>query len=220
MSERSDNTLLWTLGITVAVIALYYFLFYNQDNEGAIGDVTQVIDDAINSVTRGARLTNAPYDKSSGLVSDSPDSLANSCGLDIETYSLARAISSEEGTSTDGTKLAVGWAINNAAIQKYGGDITRLVTTGSGSYGIQRLVGYCSTARDPYEGDATIAAAILTGAMADPTGGATQFDRPAGENAAQVRPTGLRVAKRLSLALTLALAPDWSFGNDNACASR
>lgn len=183
---KTDNTLLWTLGITVAVIVLYYYFFYNTDTLGVVGEVTQTVNDAIN-IVRGNRLTHCPYDKTTGLVPRDPSSLADSCGLDLETYSLARAISSEEGVSTADTKIAVGWAIKNAADQKYGGSITTLVCTGDGYYGIQKLVGYCSTAQDPYDGDAQVAAGILGGTIADTTGGATQFDRPKGENAAKVQ---------------------------------
>lgn len=192
---KQDNTLLWTLGITVAVVVLYYWLFYNTDTLGIAGDVTQMINDAINGIVRGARLTDAPYDKTTGLVPETPDDLAGSCGLDVETYCLARAISSEEGLSTNGTKLAVGWAIYNYS-RKYG-SVRTAVTTRDDSFGIQWLVGYCSTAQDPYEGDASIAAMILTGQVADPTGGATQFDRPAGENAAQVQANRLAAGKTL-----------------------
>lgn len=195
MDRRRDNTLLYVLGGTVLTIVLYYWLFYNTDTLGVIGDVTQTINDALNAIARGTRLTDAPYDKSTGLVAESPDDLAQSCGLDVETYSLARAISSEEGLSTNGTKLAVGWAIYNYS-RKYG-SVRTAVTTADDSYGIQRLVGYCSTAQDPYEGDASIAAGILSGQLADPTGGATQFDRPSGENAAKVQANRIAAGKTL-----------------------
>lgn len=205
MTNDNDNSLLWILGGTVAVVVVYYFVFYNSEDMGAIGEVTQTIDDAVNSILRGQRLTNAPYDKSSGLVPGNPDDLANSCGLDTETYSLARAISSEEGGSTNGTKVAVGWAINNEANRR-GITITQLVTTADGDYGIQTLVHYCSTAQDPYMGDAQIAAGILGGTIADTTNGATNFDRPAGENAAAVQ------TKRLKAGMTLQSVPTASSG--------
>jgi|SRR5215831_4489841 len=195
-NEREDNSLLWVLGLTIGVVLLYYWFFYNSDDLGVVGDVTQAIDDVVNGITRGKRLTNAPYDKSTGLVPGSPSDLAASCGMDVETYSLARAIASEEAGSTNATKVAVGWAIKNAANQKYGGSITTLVCTADGSYGIQPLVGYCSTAHDPYEGEGTIAEGIQSGAIADTTDGATQFDRPAGENAAKVQ------AKRIASGAT------------------
>lgn len=190
------KTTLWVLGITVTVIIAYYWLFYNSDDLGVTGDVTQTIDDAINAITRGTRLTHAPYDKQTGLVPGSPDDLASSCGLDTETYSLARAISSEEGLSNNTTKLAVGWAIYNDA-NKAGKSLTDLVTTNDGYYGIQTLVHYCSTAQDPYQGDATIAAGILNGSMADPTGGAIQFDRPAQENAAKVQANRIKSGEEI-----------------------
>lgn len=185
--DKGSKTTLWVLGITIAVIVGYYWLFYNEDNTGVLGDVTQTIDDAVNSVTQGTRLTNAPYDTATGLVAQSPDDLASSCGMDTETYSLARAIASEEEGSSTSTKIAVGWAIKNYSDYKGYGSITTAVTTSGGQYGIQTLVGYCSSARDPYQGDADIAAGILSGQYADPTGGSIQFDRTAGENAAKVQ---------------------------------
>lgn len=175
--NSASKTALWVLGITVAVIVAYYWLFYNSDNMGVLGDVTQTIDDAFNAVVaKGSRLTNAPYDTSTGLVPGNPDDLAASCGLDTETYSLARAIASEEEGGNPTTKIAIGWAIKNYSDSKGYGSITTAVTTVDGYYGIQTKVGYCSTARDPYQGDADIAAGILNGQYSDPTGGAIQFD--------------------------------------------
>lgn len=184
---KSDNTLLWILAGTVGTIVLYYIFFYNEDNTGILGDVTNAIDDVVNGIVRGKRLTNAPADTDSGIVEEDPQSLADSCGYDLETYSLMRAISSEEGGSTNATKVAVGWAIKNAANQKYGGSITTLVCTAEGQYAIQPLVGYCSTSHDPYQGDADIATGIQQGTIPDTSQGATQFDRPLHENAAAVQ---------------------------------
>jgi hypothetical protein len=196
--NRESKTL-WLLAAGV-VVAWWWF---GPDEEGGIlGNVRQLVDAGVDLVTRGARLTNAPYNTSTGVVPGAPQDLADSTSYDLETYSLARAISSEEGRSDDGTKLAVGWAIKNRA-DAGSGSITSLVThatesTHSGYYGTQRNIDantagynhsdrYCSTANDPYDGDAQIAYAIQTGTLPDPTGGAQYFDRSADDdNADQV----------------------------------
>jgi len=164
--------------------------------------VTQTLD-AITSLGRGDRLTRAPYDTTTGIVPGRPEDLAATAGLDVEAYSLARAIASEEGHSDTTIKLAVAWAIKNYA-DRHGRSITSLVTHAnngahSGSYGTQRDIDatlddgitlnprykdsdrYCSTALDPYDQEGQIAAGVFDGSLADITGGADQFDRPAGE---------------------------------------
>jgi hypothetical protein len=91
-------------------------------------------------------------------------------------------ISSEEGRSSNTIKAAVGWAAMNHA-NAAGKSITAVLTQNKnhqGLYGTQ-VGGYASTALDPYEGDIAIATGILTGTIADMTGGADQFDRPSGE---------------------------------------
>lgn len=187
--DEDETTLLWLLG----GVAVAWWFLGPDDEGGVLGYARQLIDSGVDLVLRGNRLTHAPYDPSTGLVPGSPQSLADSTALDLESYSLARAISSEEGRSDDGTKLAVGWAIKNRA-DAGAGSITSLVTTAkyaySGYYGTQRQIDpnqpgynssnrYCSTANDPYDGDGQIALAIQNGNLPDPTGGAQYFDVPA-----------------------------------------
>lgn len=204
------------------LVVLWWFLGDSEEG-GVLGDARQLIDAGVDLVTRGARLTHAPYDTTTGLVPGDPQSLADQTSYDLETYSLARAISSEEGRSSDETKLAVGWAIKNRA-DAGAGSITALVTHAkygphSGSYGTQRNIEqgtpgyngsdrYCSTANDPFEGDAQIAYAIQTGMLPDPTGGAQYFDRSGlDDNADQV------AANRAAAGLVLAdVAGDVSSG--------
>ena len=183
------------LAAGAAVVVAWWFLGPDEEG-GLLGDARQLIDSAVDLVVRGARLTHAPYDTDTGVVPGSPQDLADQTTYDLETYSLARAISSEEGRGSADTKLAIGWAIKNRA-DAGGGSITALVTHAkvaahSGYYGTQRNIDasagggpkgpsdrYCSTANDPYEGDAQIAFAIQTGQLPDPTGGAQYFDRSA-----------------------------------------
>lgn len=153
------------------------------------GDGATVVDklgdgamDVLDAILRGNRVTNAPYSKTTGAVNVPPASLAATAGVDVDTYSLARMISSEEGRSSNTIKAAVGWAAMNHA-NASGKSITDVLTTNThhqGLYGTQ-VGGYASTALDPYEGDIAIAQGILGGMIDDLTQGADQFDRPSGE---------------------------------------
>lgn len=132
--------------------------------------------------TRGARLTKFPVDPSFNYVPQSPAECAAAAGdLDVDVYSLARMIRSEEGRSNVASKTAVGFAAVNQA-RSAGKSLTALLTmgnTGRGFYGPQNSGGrYAATDQDPYEGDAAIAAICLGGYATDPTFGSELFDRP------------------------------------------
>lgn len=180
-----------TIFAVVAGVIIAWWLLGPNDEGGILGVARQAIDAGVDLVVRGNRLTHLPYDVDTGVVPGNPQSIADTTTLDLETYSLARAISSEEGRSDDATKLAVGWAIKNRA-DAGAGSITSLVIRAvepshNGFYGTQRNIdadtpGYkssdrfCSTGNDPYEGDGQIALAIQNGTLPDPTGGAQYFD--------------------------------------------
>ena len=132
--------------------------------------------------TRGARLTKFPVDPSLNYVSQTPAECAAAAGdMDVDVYSLARMIRSEEGRSSVQAKTAVAFAAVNRA-RSAGKSVTALLTmgsTGDGFYGPQNSGGrYAATDQDPYEGDAAIAAICLGGYTADPTFGSELFDRP------------------------------------------
>lgn len=195
---------LWGLvaGLLFAVWALA-----RDDGEGAtLGD--KLVDgatDVLNTILRGTRVTRAPYSKVDGVVRVDPQSLADQAGVSLEVYSLARMISSEEGSSDNTIKAAVAWAVVNHA-QRSSLSIYRLLTRANnrshaGFFGTQRDIDkdlgpdgairnerfnksdrYASTASDPYSGDVMIAQAVLDGRIADLTNGADQFDRPDGES--------------------------------------
>ncbi len=202
-------------GITLGLGA--WWLTGQGEASGLVGEAAQVMNDLLNGIVRGQRLTSAPYDKTTGVVDGTPEDLAAAAGLDIETYSLARAVSSEEGRASNAVKAAVAWAIVNHA-RTLGQTITRTVTRAnvaahSGFYGTQRNIDpdeggdpktgpsdrYVSSANDPYEGDAQIAAAVLAGTITDTTGGAEYFDRPKGDDNAKKT-----AAKRMGDGLVLA----------------
>jgi hypothetical protein len=164
---------------------------------GVLGNVRQAVNDAVNLVVQGPRLTRCAYDTTTGVVPCDPQGLADSTAYDLETYALARAIASEEGRGSDFLQLCVGWAIRNRANAGAGSIVTLVAKAKyaphSGYFGTQRNIEagtpgyngsdrYCSTALDPYDGHAQIAFAIQTGALGDPTGGAQYFDRPAGDD--------------------------------------
>jgi hypothetical protein len=204
------------------VLGLGAFWLASSDELGGVaGEAAQAVNDALNAIVKGSRLTHAPYDKTTGVVPGDPEDLAAAAGLDVETNSLARLISSEEGRSSNAVKLAVAWAVQNHAL-RLGKTITALLTranepTHAGYYGTQKNIDaatsgygrsdrYASTALDPYEGDAAIAKAVTSMAIDDPTGGAEYFDRPAGENAEKVAAN--RAADGLVLADVAGVDPD------------
>jgi hypothetical protein len=181
MSETKLTALVFG---SLAGVLFVVWALTRDDGDGAT--VTDKLGDGfmdlLDGILRGSKATNAPYSKTTGAVNVPPETLAAQAGVDVDTYSLARMISSEEGRSSNAVKAAVGWAAMNHA-NASGKTITATLTQNKnhqGLYGTQ-VGGYASTALDPYEGDIAIANAILTGAYPDPTGGADQFDRPSGE---------------------------------------
>lgn len=199
------NTKIGSTSLTGFVFAMFagvvfaVWAFLRDDGEGA--DVADKLKDGfwdiITSIQKGTRVTHAPYSKVTGLVPGTPDDLASSVGVDVDTYSLARALASEEGNSSTATQVAVAWAITNHA-SRSAKTITSLVTQAKlvshrGYYGTQRNVEvgtegyngsdrYCSTAQDPYAGHLEVAMGVINGTFPDITGGADQFDRPSGES--------------------------------------
>ena len=200
----------WVLiaaGATAGIAAWYWL--GDDESGGVIGDVRQAFRDAISGIVQGRRLTHCPYDKTTGVAPCPPEQLAEQAGLDLETYALARQIASEEGNSSTSVQALVAHATKNEAARR-GISIASLLTQASTKYAAQHTVDhggrfgtqkdlevlvtnaqgddvhpsdrYASTATDPYEGHAAIAAGVLSGAIPDLTGGANQFDRPSGES--------------------------------------
>jgi hypothetical protein len=198
------TTILVGTGLVAGGVAWWWLYGRHDEPGGVLGDLNQILA-ALTSIGRGSRLTRDPYDTTTGLVEGSPAELAAAANLDVETYSLARAVASEEGRSSELIKIAVAHAITNHA-RKAGRSITAVVTGArnpahQGSYGTQKDIDpgelddegkptnpnegksdrYVSTALDPYAQEGQIAAGVIDGSIPDPTGGADQFDRPAGE---------------------------------------
>lgn len=177
---------MWLLLVGVVLL-----LTWNGD-----GDPVDGAEDLYASITRGARLTHGAYDDDTGVVTDDPAALASTADLTEDQYALARCLSSEEGNSSNAIKVAVCWAVINYAA-KQGQTLSDLLThatepTHSGHFGSYKNVDassatngkpdrYASTKADPYAGDGQIASSCIDGTFPDPTGGAIQFDRPAGE---------------------------------------
>ena len=143
------------------------------------------------AIQNGSKVTHAPYD-ADGVVRFDPEDLAAQAGCDVDEYALARMIASEEGSSDTGTKIAVAWATVNEADRR-GVSISAMLLRAvnsdhSGYFGTQKDLStgksdrYASTALDPHAGDVQIAQGVLGGSIPDPTSGANQFDRPAGES--------------------------------------
>lgn len=125
---------------------------------------------------------------SDGWVNEDPLGLALAAGYDIETYSLARAVSSESGNEPYEVKVAVASAIVNEANRR-GVTVFALTTTtrqrGKASrYGrqyhpVSRDSRYVSTAQDPRKEDLEIALKALSDpGSGDRIMGSSRFFKP------------------------------------------
>jgi hypothetical protein len=121
-----------------------------------------------------------------GIVDETPEELASAQGVSVEVESLARVGQSEE--TGDGS-IACMWATKNQANRR-GMSITALVTLDhdddgndnkyAGHYSRYHHGRYCSTFKEPSGEMLTAAAAVISGSIPDPTGGAIHWDAPHG----------------------------------------
>jgi hypothetical protein len=128
----------------------------------------------------------AVIDMFTGIDYDDPQTLADAAGVDLDTYSLARAGQSE-GDHTDRDKICIMYAVKNHA-DKQGKSITEIVTTGNpkradyadvqGHYGRQGIHPYCSTIAAPTANTLSLAQSVIDGSALDEVQGAQWFDRP------------------------------------------
>jgi hypothetical protein len=176
--------------LVVAILVLW--ILYEGDGDPLAG-IKVVVDE----IQRGKRVTHAPASKADGVVRAKPQDLADQAHVDLDTYALARMLSSEEGGSSNAIRVAVCWAVKNHAARA-GKSIPAILLAAnygphSGLFGSQKDIDpaspnfgdsdrYASTAQDPYEGDLEIAISVLLETIPDPTSGADQFDRPKGES--------------------------------------
>lgn len=108
-----------------------------------------------------------------------PNMLARDAGLDLNPYALARMIQSEVSGLPEIARWGVGYAaLNEANARGLGvGDLLlRSTGPGDGYFGRQSQGRYAATSKDPNAAALAAAADVITGAVADPTGGARQFD--------------------------------------------
>jgi hypothetical protein len=139
------------------------------------------------SYWQGKLPVEAISDMVKGVVPDDPQTLADSAGVDLETYSLARVGQSEEGMSSDRAKIAVMYACKNHSIHT-GKTITEIVTAGNpkrsdyadaqGHYGRQGIHPYCTTIAAPSANTLALAAQVMAGTATDETQGAQYWDNP------------------------------------------
>jgi hypothetical protein len=182
-----------------ALVLVLAYALYQGDGDPLAG-MTVIIDE----IKRGRRVTHAAYDHTTGIVPPDPQTLADQAHVDLDTYAMARMLSSEEGNSSNEIRVACCWALKNKAARE-GKSIPDLLLRAkdpnhSGKFGTfinldpsspyytvnsdgkpNAADRYASTALDPYDGDLEIAISVLLETIPDPTGGADQFDRPGGE---------------------------------------
>lgn len=155
--------------VWAAIILLAVFIVPILPTTGTIGQFL------IGEVIKGSRVgpKTSANPSSPSEIAQNPDELAESAGLDLQVYTLARIISSEEGNSPVLYWVAVAWASRNNAPD---GDIFSWAT--DGSFGEQGPGRPCSTRQDPYEGHVKVAQAVLAGTVADPTEGSRYWIAP------------------------------------------
>ena len=144
---------------------------------------------AIGAVVKGSHVGDysSPNPSAPNEIGQNPADLAASAGLDLDTYTLARVISSEEGNSPTAHQLAIACATKNLA-DKYGAGIFDIACDGSfgkqsGGVGSRPV----STWTDPYQGHVVIAQAVLSGQTGDITSGAYQWVAPKAQDALHSR---------------------------------
>lgn len=162
--------------VALVIVAFFFIPLLPQT-----GTLAQFV---IGEVVKGARVgaVSTFNETAPGEIAENPDDLAKSAGLDLQTYTLARVISSEEGNSPVAYWAAIACATLNNSIA---GDVFSYATDGSfGKQGPGRPV---STAQDPYEGHVKIAQAAIAGQIPDPTKGARYWVAPRTQDVLHLR---------------------------------
>jgi hypothetical protein len=144
----------------------------------------------VDVVNKTKRVTSSPA--VDGIVPTDPATLARTAGVDLETYALARMLASENGSSAENVKLAIGFATRNEAKARKKTISALLLQTSTrvdakgkpfpaeGRFSAQNVAGgkYATTAVDPTAGDVEIAGKVIKGLVPDPTNGSTNFFSP------------------------------------------
>jgi hypothetical protein len=173
----------------VAAVVLW-FLYQGDGNpiEGALNTL-----DMIDG--RGSKVTNYPAD-ANGLVDTDPQTIADFAGVSVDVMAGARMLASEEPHSDRPTKIAIMWCLINEASRR-GQSLSDVLLHAknpahNGFFGSQKDKDptspnfgksdrYATTALDAWDEEIAISQGCQDGSIADSTGGATNFDRAAGE---------------------------------------
>ena len=109
-----------------------------------------------------------------------PEVLARDAGLSVEELALARMVQSEAGTLPQAARIGVAYAALRHSAGA--GGIAKVLThssgAGDGFFGRQDQGRYAATSQDHTAASLAAAQAALNGSIADPTGGADQWDSP------------------------------------------
>jgi len=180
VTKQTGNVL-----IVLAIIGVVIFVFVVP----ILPQTGTLAQFAIGAIVKGSHVGaySSPNPTAPNEIGQNPADLAASANLDLDTYTLARVISSEEGNSPVAHQLAIACATKNLA-DKYGAGIFDIACDGSfgkqsGGVGSRPV----STWTDPYQGHVEIAKAVLSGAAGDVTGGAYQWVAPRAQDALHAR---------------------------------
>jgi len=153
----------------IAAAFIFVIFFVPLTDKGTIGQ------QAIGAIVKGSRVGAKSTSRNGVEIDQNPQELADSAGLDLDTYAGARGISSEEGNSPTAHQIGVAWVFLNNA-RYYSSTIFEYAT--DGSFGKQTggvTSRPISTFEDPYEGHVAIMKGVLSGQIPDPTNGARFF---------------------------------------------
>lgn len=183
--------------IAIFIVAGLFLFLAPVLHSGTVGE------QLIGWIGKGSRVGPKSTSDDDETINENPLDLAAAAGLDINVYTFGRAISSEEGNSSEIRQIAVAWVMRNNA-----GQAIFLYACGGGAFGRQGGIRKVTTFVDPYQRHIDIANRVMSGAEPDPTGGATEFVTPKSQealhkkNPAKYRPFAEVHQMRLNRGLT------------------
>jgi hypothetical protein len=170
------------LTMLIVALAIWLALCFLTETLDPLSQVQQLLAAGFAEV-QNVRLTDANLDSAGNCV-DSPEDLAAAASatlgqpVSVEEYALARMVACESVADlkggSDADKVARIWVALNDAAANNGGDIVQCLTGGHG-FGPEGPRKYATGRNDPTDYHLALVRACVSGAIPDPTGGATHF---------------------------------------------